>query len=171
MSAACSESEPEQFPLAYLITFRCHGTWLHGESRGSVDRFNNRYGSPTLPPNERWRKHNLRELKQPRVSLDARQRTAVEEAIRETCKVRRWEFWATNVRTTHIHTVVSAKCKPEQILIAFKANSTRKMRERGCWSQAESPWVERGSKKYLWTESDVINAVTYVEYDQGEPLL
>jgi hypothetical protein len=31
-------------------------------------------------------------------------------------------------------------------------------------------WVERGSKRYLWTESDVINAVVYVEYDQGGPL-
>jgi hypothetical protein len=29
---------------------------------------------------------------------------------------------------------------------------------------------DRGSKRYLWTEHDVINAVIYVEYDQGEPL-
>ena len=36
--------------------------------------------------------------------------------------------------------------------------------------QVKPPWVERGSKRYLWTESDVINAVVYVEYDQGEPL-
>jgi hypothetical protein len=28
-------------PLAYLITFRCYGTWLHGDERGSVDRFRN----------------------------------------------------------------------------------------------------------------------------------
>jgi hypothetical protein len=26
-------------PLAYLITFRCYGTWLHGDKRGSIDRF------------------------------------------------------------------------------------------------------------------------------------
>lgn len=25
-------------PLAYFITFRTHGTWLHGDQRGSVDR-------------------------------------------------------------------------------------------------------------------------------------
>ena len=25
-------------PLAYLISFRCYGTWLHGDERGSIDR-------------------------------------------------------------------------------------------------------------------------------------
>jgi hypothetical protein len=47
-------------PVGYLITFRCHGTWLHGDKRGSVDRSHNRYGSPLLPYNERWRKYNRR---------------------------------------------------------------------------------------------------------------
>jgi hypothetical protein len=32
-------------PLAYFITFRAYGTWLHGDKRGSVDRHNNRYGA------------------------------------------------------------------------------------------------------------------------------
>ena len=95
---------------------------------------------------------------------------AIEEAIRETCRIRKWDFWTTNVRTNHIHTVVSAQCKPEVILAAFKANATRKLREAGCWHSSRSPWVDRGSKKYLWTEADVINAVAYVDYDQGEPL-
>jgi hypothetical protein len=33
-----------------------------------------------------------------------------------------------------------------------------------------SPWAERGSRRYLWTEQDLNNAIAYVEYDQGEPL-
>ena len=40
--------------LAYLISFRTYGTWLHGDKRGSVDRFHNRYCSPYLPPNKKW---------------------------------------------------------------------------------------------------------------------
>jgi len=75
-----------------------------------------------------------------------------------------------NVRTNHVHTVVSAPCKPEKVLTAFKANATRKLREAGCWKSNDSPWADRGSKKYLWTEQDVVNAIAYVEYDQGEPL-
>src|SRR5437762_2022331 len=51
-------------PLGYLITFRSYGTWLHGDARGSVDRFHNAFGTPRLPYNERWQKHNRNVLKQ-----------------------------------------------------------------------------------------------------------
>ena len=41
-------------PLAYLITFRCYGTWFHGENRGSVDRKNYHiYGTPDMPANQK----------------------------------------------------------------------------------------------------------------------
>ena len=162
--------EFNNIPLGYLITFRGHGTWLHGDARGSVDRLHNRYGSPLIPTNAKWQEHNRKELKHPPVKLSSPQRTAVEEAIRKTCKIRKWSLWTMNARTNHIHTVVSAPSKPEGILTAFKANATRKLRESGCWSSDESPWAERGSKRYLWTETDVNNAIAYVEYDQGEPL-
>jgi REP element-mobilizing transposase RayT len=164
------ESSNEQIPLGYLITFRSYGTWLHGDKRGSVDRFHNRFGTPRIPHNEQWKKHNRKILAQSPVKLSRRHRVMIEEAIRETCKIRKWEFWVTNIRTNHVHTVVSAPCKPEKILAAFKANATRKLREAGFWNSSRSPWVDRGSKRYLWTEQDVINAVVYVEYEQGEPL-
>lgn len=141
---------PIQFnevPLAYLITFRAHGTWLHGDNRRSIDRLHNRYGTPLLPPNERRRKLNLSRLKNPPVKLTSQQRSAVESGIRETCQIRKWDLWAMNVRTNHVHAVVAATCKPEIILIAFKANATRKMREAGCWPSSDSPWAEGGSKK------------------------
>jgi REP element-mobilizing transposase RayT len=158
------ESQDEVFPLGYLITFRTYGTWLHGDERGSIDRFHNRFGMPRIPQNKQWKKYNRSLLSQPPVvKLSRRQRKTVEEAIRETCKIRKWEFWVTNIRTNHVHTVVSAPCKPEKILSAFKANATRKLREAGCWNSSRSPWVEKGSKKYLWTEPDVINAIVYVE--------
>ncbi|HEV7680939.1 MAG TPA: transposase [Pyrinomonadaceae bacterium] len=165
-----AEFQVVEFPLAYLITFRAYGTWLHGDPRGSIDRHNNSFGTPRLPPNSRWLKYNRDALKQSPVKLGKRRRIAIEEAIRETCKIRKWEFWITNIRTNHVHTVVSALCKPERILAAFKANATRKLREAGCWHSNNSPWVERGSKRYLWSEADAINAVVYVEYDQGETL-
>jgi len=165
-----SEFSDEPIPLGYLITFRAYGTWLHGDRRGSVDRFHNKFGTPRIAHNEPWREHNRSLLTQAPVKLGSRRRTLVKEAIRETCKIRKWNFWTTNVRTNHVHTVVSAPCKPRKILDAFKANATRKLREAGCWASDRSPWIERGSKRYLWTEQDVINAVVYVEYDQGEPL-
>ena len=44
------------------------------------------------------------------------------------------------------------------------------MREVGCWKSDRSPWVYRGSKRYLWAEKDLLEAVAYVLYDQGELL-
>src|SRR3990167_6381427 len=39
-------------PLAYLITFTCFGTRLHGDESGSVDRNHNVPGTPFLPPDK-----------------------------------------------------------------------------------------------------------------------
>ena len=32
------EFQDRSTPLAYLITIRSYGTWLHGDERGSMDR-------------------------------------------------------------------------------------------------------------------------------------
>src|SRR5262245_55591491 len=112
----------ERFPLAYFISFRCYGTWLHGDDRCSTDRHHNVYGTPFIPSNKRWRRYNELLLKQPPVRLDAARRNAAEKAIRETCEKRRWLLMAVNVRTNHVHSVVSAACKPEPVLNALKAN-------------------------------------------------
>jgi REP element-mobilizing transposase RayT len=157
-------------PIAYLITFRGYGTWLHGDSRGSVDRFHRAYGTPRLPPNTKRKQYEQRLLKQPPVTLSPKQRAAVESGIRETCSRRKWTLWAFNIRTNHVHSVVSADRKPELILNALKANATRSMRESGCWLSELSPRAYRGSKRRLWTEKHLHDAIAYVLYDQGEPL-
>jgi REP element-mobilizing transposase RayT len=137
-------------PLAYLITFRCSGTWLHGDERGSVSRFRNQYNSAFLPPEKRWTETNNQRLKSEIVSLNAAQRICVEEAIRETCSIRLWRLQAINVRTNHVHIVVSTGTnKPEIALNAFKSNATRKMRENQSWQGERSPWADKGSKRYL----------------------
>jgi hypothetical protein len=70
-----------EIPLAYLITFRSYGTWLHGDERGSIDRFHNRYRSPYLPRSDRRREVSARELKSEPVTLTASQRQSVDAAI------------------------------------------------------------------------------------------
>jgi REP element-mobilizing transposase RayT len=163
-----ADFEFNNLPQAYFITFRGYGTWLHGDKRGSVDRSHNRFGSPRLMPNERRRQLNLNRLGHKPVRLEERQRCLVEDAIKEICKKRHWGLWIVNARTNHIHAVVTAPCKPELILTALKANATRKLSEAGYCRNGESPWAKRGSKKYLWTDQDVIDAVVYVQYEQGE---
>jgi REP element-mobilizing transposase RayT len=164
------EFSDDHTPLGYLITFRAYGTWLHGDERGSVDRFHRTYGTPMLPPSIQRANYERRLRRQQPVHLDSRKRASIESGILETCTIRNWHLWALNIRTKHVHTVVSADCRPERILSALKANATRSMREAGCWTSDRSPWVHRGSKGHLWTEEQLNDAIEYVKYDQGEPL-
>jgi REP element-mobilizing transposase RayT len=164
------ESDDERIPLAYLITFRSYGNWLHGDRRGSVNRFHNVYGTRRWPANKQraWYEQGLLSL--PPVKLDSRRRAAVEKGIRETCAIRKWLLLAFNIRTNHVDSVVSANRPAWLVLNALKANATRSLREAGCWRSERSPWAGRGSKRHLWTERQVTDAVAYVLYDQGEPL-
>jgi hypothetical protein len=90
-------------PLAYFISFRSYGTWLHGDNRGSIDRFHNRYRSPYIPANKKWLHYNEQRLKAKPLLLKAAHRKSIEAAIRETCKIRNWLLQAINVRTNHVH--------------------------------------------------------------------
>ena len=158
-------------PLAYLITFRTYGTWLHGDERGSVNRFRNQYKSACLREEKSWMEINNKKLKSEPVILDASQRTCVEYAIRECCLTRGWSLYAINVRTNHVHTVVANSFKSAGAALgAFKANATREMRQKGVWKFDQSPWVDKGSKRKLWNEDHIAGAVEYVLYGQGDDL-
>src|SRR6478672_9632806 len=98
----------DRIPLGYLISFRAYGTWLHGDARGSIDRFHNRYHTPYIALNERWHAYNERLLNVAPVKLNAQRRAAINNSIGETCEVRGWRLHAVNVRTNHVHAVVSA---------------------------------------------------------------
>ena len=158
-------------PLAYLITFRTYGTWLHGDERGSVSRFRNVYRTRRLPAENKWKQINTQRMTREAVTLNAKQRSCVEKAIRETCAKRGWVLLAINVRTNHIHIVVSiGEENSSGALNAFKANATRMMREEKCWLDSRSPWVDKGSRRYLWNERSVERAIDYVLYGQGDEL-
>jgi len=158
-------------PLANLITFRSYGTWLHGDERGSVDRFHNKYHSPYLPPDRKRLAGNIRKLSGKIVTLNAKQRASTENAMRETCMVRKWTLRAINVRTNHVHAVVSiGTTRPERALNDFKAYATRRMRRDACWFSERSPWADKGSKRCLWNERSIELAVDYVMNRQGDDL-
>jgi REP element-mobilizing transposase RayT len=153
--------------IAYFITFRTYGTWLHGDSRGSVDRFHNVPGTPRLPPNKLREKYMQSLMKRPQVRLTLRQRKVVEEAIRQTCATRNWVLWARNARTNHVHVVVTASCSSKEARSILKAEATRRLREQGCWHSTRSPWADKGSRRRLRTHKQLVAAIDYVLYDQG----
>jgi REP element-mobilizing transposase RayT len=163
--------EDNEFPLAYLITFRTYGTWLHGDKRTSVDRSMNIYGTPRIP--ERIARENYAKsiLNKPPVELNAKQRNGVEKTIREVCRYKNWGLYSINVRTNHAHAVIAAGAsKPGKIINALKAYSTRRLREDSLWTLDTSPWVDKGSERWLWDEESVQRACDYVIYCQGPDL-
>ena len=158
-------------PLAVFFTFRCYGTWLHGDERGTVDRNNNIYRAPRIAPNSNWKKFNQDTLLHPPVILNARERESVERAIRDTCSKRNWTLYAINVRTNHVHAVICIGTKkPKTALIALKANATRQLKEDNLWNEDHTPWADKGSKRNLWNEKSVGEAIDYVVNSQGDKL-
>jgi REP element-mobilizing transposase RayT len=162
--------DDNDFPLAYLISFRAYGTWLHGDQRGSTSRKQNKYGAPRIAPNPRLQQAEIQELKHPPLKLDGRQRPVIEQVIREVCTTRGYWLRAINVRTNHVHTVVSAAVKPERVLHAFQAYATRKLRQTDLLSADVKPWTRHGSTRYLWKERHVERAIDYVVNGQGDDL-
>ena len=158
-------------PLALFITFRCRGTWLHGDERTSIDRHHNTYLAPRIAADQKWEAHNRKLLNGDPAHLNAECRHSIEKAIRETCKIRGWELYAFNIRTNHLHIVVAVYGKePSLVLHALKANATRQMRSDGCWPYEYSPWADKGSNRRLWNEKHIDGAVNYVMVGQGDDL-
>ena len=86
--------------------------------------------------------------------------------MRETAVFRGWDVYALNARTTHVHSVarINAHQHPSVALNAFKSNATRSLREVGLYRSDRTPWADRGSERWLWTEQQVTAAVDYVLY-------
>lgn len=165
------EFQERSEPLGYFISFRCHGTWLHGDKRGSVNRRSfNAFGTPKMPPNANLEKSDRSQLKNTHVLLDAKRRSVVEVAIREVCAFRGIGLVTVNVRTNHVHLVVLTNRRPEPVMNSFKAYATRSLREKGLIGPQEKVWSRHGSTRYLWTEEHIASAVEYVVNGQGGEL-
>jgi len=157
-------------PLAYFITFSTYGTWLHGREPGSVDRRHNLPGTPYLPANGDV-EHKMRSaMRQRPYVLDELRRHIVLRTIKDVAAHRQWRLWAVHVRSNHVHVVITAACKPEKVMVDFKAWCSRRLREACDESPDRDRWTQHGSTRYLNDETSFNAAVKYVIDDQGERL-
>ena len=165
------EFQERSVAKGYMITFRCYGTWLHGDERGSVDRrFYNIYGSAKIKPDAEKVRSKNRLMKGEPFALGTKERRVVKAAIMRVCLLRGYILLALNVRTNHIHLVVSASAKPERMMDSFKAYSTKALRSAGLAGSDRRIWSRHGSTRYLWTEEHGSTAVDYVVNGQGDQL-
>jgi len=164
--------DDNEFPLAFLITFRTYGTWLHGDERESVDTHGyNIFGAPRRPQNSELNRRMKSNSINDAFLLSQKCRSVVTDAVKSVCDYRGYLLYAANVRSNHAHTVVHARERPERLLNAFKANATRELRAAGLVSQEHRIWSRGGSTRYLWKRSDLDSAVDYVLYCQGDDFL
>jgi REP element-mobilizing transposase RayT len=159
-----------ELPAAYLITFHTYGSWLHGEEKGSVDRQNNRPKTEFTPTDCERLEAMRQRMSGDAVTLNDLQRRCVEQAIIGVCKHRFWSLLAINVRTNHIHIVVSVAGSPEKAMSDFKSWATRKLRETDLIRPKEKIWSRHGSTRYLWDDRAVEAACRYVIEGQGNDM-
>lgn len=165
------EFQDRSVAKAYLITFRCYGTWLHGDERGSVDRrFYNRVGTSKIQPDREMVYRKAAQLKHDPFVLGSREREVVKRAIEEVCRVRGYSLFGLNVRTNHVHLAASNSGEPERMMDSFKAYATKALRTAGLLAENQKAWSRHGSTRYLWTEEHIGQAVEYVMNGQGDEL-
>ena len=157
-------------PLAYFITIRTYGTWLGGDPRGSVDDQHNVVGEAFKRRDDFRSGYQYRQMRSPAFLITPEMRATIESEIKRTCEFRGWELLALNVRTNHVHIVLSASIGPEQVMRELKVYTTRALRAAGLVSAEQSVWAAHGSTKYAWTADEVAAVAAYTLDGQGNDL-
>ena len=135
---------------------------------GMVKTYN---GTPRIKPNAELAKIMRGEMDGPPFVLNKQQRIAVHHEIEDVCRRRSYFLHALNVRTNHLHSVVTAETVPENIINAFKSNATRALREQNLISRDIKVWSVGKSRRYLWKPRSVALAIDYTLNQQGENLI
>jgi REP element-mobilizing transposase RayT len=153
----------EEFPLAYFITWTTYGTWLTGDERGWCKR-----GSRVIePPDAALREAECLALTEEPVFLSQAQRNLVDAVIVKHCEIRQWILHTRNVRTNHIHIVVSAALDGKEVRAQLKAWSSRRLSEQAglkskCDNGACRWFSERGDIEWVEDEEHLENVTRYV---------
>lgn len=124
------------------------------------------FGVPTLSPNRAREHFDRQELVSEPVRFDAVQRDLVEQAIHGVVAHKRWLLHAINVRTNHVHVVVTAQHAPEHVMNAFKTWATRRLREASLIGADQRIWSRHGSTIYLFRPENMAEKIRYVNEGQ-----
>lgn len=154
-------------PLAYFLTFRTYGSWLHGDPRGSVDSTHNNYGAPLLPASTARMASRSALMKDVSTCLSVSMRQIVLATFREVCSHRGWRLLAANVRESHVHVLVYANCAPEKVMADLKAWCTRRLRQANLIGRATTLWAHHRSTRYITTASSLEKAHIYTLCERG----
>lgn len=157
-------------PYAYFITFTTYGTWLPGDTQGWVDRDHNEFGTERRKHDPLFNAIERNALKHEPVILSPPMIAAVKAAVLEVCSYRKWIMRRGNVRTNHVHLLVSAAAKAEKVLGDFKRYATRRLRADKLLADDRPGWTDGGSTIYVWNRESALRVEQYVGRGQGDDL-
>jgi REP element-mobilizing transposase RayT len=151
--------------IAYHIVWTAYGTWLSGDERGWVE-----WGrwEVQAPDPETERRHRER-MKEPPVFFTDEQCSLVEKTIIDHCRIRGWTLHAVKAKATHVHVVVTADRKGQEVRDQFKAWCSRKLSDAAglkgpvAKGAGRRHWfTEGGDCEHIDTEEYLANAIRYV---------
>jgi REP element-mobilizing transposase RayT len=155
-------------PLAYFLTWTTYATWLPGDDRGSTDHARADAGPRHLQVNPTLEQQmKLKAL--PAIRLDQEARSVVESAIRCLAGEKRWRIHALNVRSNHVHLVVTGAQSPERVMVACKAAATKRLRQMRFMAEDSPVWTRHGSTRWINNEDSLEAAVRYTLEQQDNP--
>ena len=162
---------PMPYPLAFFLTWPTYGTWLPGDERGWVE-----YRHGWKPTDESRRKDAAARMTEDACILTSAQRELVEATVRKHCAIRKWDLFAVNCRSNHIHVVLAGNRSPKEIRGQLKSWCTRRLKDQqlaigvAVADVRENWWAERGSGRYLNDEKSLEAAIEYVRDAQDNPI-
>lgn len=143
--------------LAHHIVWTTYGTWLPGDERGWIDN-----GIRGIQPPNPEREAGARQcLAQSPIELTHAQRAIVQRTIEDHCRIRGWPLHALNVRSNHIHVVVSSKQAAEEVMKQLKAWCSRRLSDSAGLNE---PVAKRAGRRRWFTEGGNCNAIEDAEY-------
>ena len=148
--------------LALHITWGTYGTRLHGDPRGTVDRYNNEYGEPVLGYDEhRWEREEQK-LNFPPVVLTRPQMIYIEQQLPRICDRGHWKHIVGAAGPDHVHEILDSPFDPDTIRRLLKRWLGQALSERWALPDGATWWAECGSIKWIDNERYFDNATRYV---------
>ena len=114
-------------------------------------------------------------MAEPPVRLNDEQRQIVTQTIQDHCRIRGWQLHAVNVRSNHVHVVLTCTCPAEQARDQLKQWTARRQSDH---AGLTTPVARKAGRRRWWTEGGdarpidderyFSNAVEYVANLQGD---
>ncbi len=145
----------------YFITWTTYGTWLPGDARGWKRKY---FGEQTPQPRlEDWCRRRL--TAEP-VFLNPIHREKVDQICRDHVAFRGWTLHAINVRSNHVHVLVTADISPRRVRDQLKAWATRILRAPPEMITVTKMWTRGGDCRTIEDDGGLQTVIHYINEQQ-----